>query len=652
MTNYNTTQAQNAKISIIMPVYNAEKFLREAMDSLCKQTMNDIEILCVNDGSSDNSLNILREYEKKDQRIIVFSQPNSGPATARNLALSFANSPFVMFCDADDSYEPTMCEEMYEAINGSSYDFVMCDANIIETDKNTRSPGAVDYNRLKTFGHISLDSSSKTLIQTILWNKIFKMDIIRKYDISFPNGFEMDDDAFICLYLACSNSTFGLNRKLYNYRLSSNSIVANYYSNHVNKLLHIAHAYSFSISHLIFFNLFDVNNKPWMVKRINNKLKWTLEMLNKKDSIEFMKQFKKDVLKYFSLQDLKYYPLLSLCKNGKFKEAFYMFKGIKYSSFAGFITKKKSKQKVSVAFWGIQIFKKVKKPSVVKYYLFGVQFRQKRRINDILASDIKGFIKSISNETANRTVRAVTACALHQKTFNGYQNKYNGKEVALVGGGPTVNSFSVLKDLVYVGLNRAFLREDIIFDYIFAADKIGIEKFIPELVEYSKYCKVFMGDINCGKDFQIPESTVLKIHNAFRYKTDNGIRPCRFTLDIETEPLGAFHSVAFQAIQFILYTNPKRIYLIGIDCGNGGKHFGGAEHNVAERNEDINKLQQVQIKEWKKLKEFADMYYPETEIVSVNPVGLTGLFRDMYTEAYLNEHPEIARNAVEILKEN
>ena len=652
MTNYVSTPAPKAKISIIMPVYNAEKFLRETLDSLCNQTMNDIEILCVNDGSSDNSLNILKEYEKKDQRIIVFTQPNSGPAMARNVGLANANGDYLMFCDADDSYEPTMCEEMYNAIKGSSYDFVMCDANIIETDKNTRSPGAVDYNRLKTFGKISLDDTTKTQIQTILWNKIFKMDTVRKYDIAFPNGFEMDDDAFLYQYLACAQSALGLNQKLYNYRLTSNSIVAGYYGNDAKKIFHLVGAYAFVISRLIKLKVFEEKDRQWMVKRVNDKLKWSLILLNKKDSIKFMKLLKKDVLKYFSLQDLRYYPLLSLCKNGKFKEAFYMFKGIKYSSFAGFITKKKSKQKVSVAFLGVQIFKKVKKPSVVKYYLFGVQFRQKRRINDILASDIKGFIKSISDETANRTVRAVTACALHQKTFNGYQNKYNGKEVALVGGGPTVNSFSVLKDVVYVGLNRAFLREDIIFDYIFASDKIGIEKFIPELVEYSKYCKVFMGDINCGKDFQIPESTVLKIHNAFRYKTDNGIRPWRFTLDIETEPLGAFHSVAFQAIQFILYTNPKRIYLIGIDCGNGGKHFGGAEHNVAERNEDINKLQQVQIKEWKKLKEFADMYYPETEIVSVNPVGLTGLFRDMYTEVYLNEHPEIDRNAVEILKEN
>lgn len=358
MTNYNTAQAQNAKISIIMPVYNAEKFLREALDSLCKQTMKDIEILCVNDGSSDDSLNILREYEKKDHRIIVFSQPNSGPAMARNLALSFANSPFVMFCDADDSYEPTMCEEMYEAINGSSYDFVMCDANIIETDKNTRSPGAVDYNRLKTFGHISLDNSSKPLIQTILWNKIFKMDIIRKYDISFPNGFEMDDDAFICLYLACSNSTFGLNRKLYNYRLSSNSIVANYYSNLSCKLIHLVGAYQFAIANLIKLKLFH-ENIPWLTVRLDSKFKWVLNLSNKKNAIKFMKMFNKKVLRHFSYNDIKNFPLLLNCKKGKYKEVYYLHKGIKYTSYWGIVTRKKSKHEESISFLGLQVKKAI-----------------------------------------------------------------------------------------------------------------------------------------------------------------------------------------------------------------------------------------------------------------------------------------------------
>ena len=91
------------KISVIIPVYNNEKYLKECLDSVCHQTLTDIEIICINDGSSDGSLNILNEYSK-DDRIIVIDQTNQGPAIARNRGLDIAKGEYIGFLDSDDIY--------------------------------------------------------------------------------------------------------------------------------------------------------------------------------------------------------------------------------------------------------------------------------------------------------------------------------------------------------------------------------------------------------------------------------------------------------------------------------------------------------------------------------------------------------------------
>lgn len=89
-------------ISVIFPVYNAEKYLKTCLDSLISQTYTNFEVLCVDDGSTDHSLDILRFYEKKDNRIKVFIQENAGPAAARNKALQYASGNYISFVDADD----------------------------------------------------------------------------------------------------------------------------------------------------------------------------------------------------------------------------------------------------------------------------------------------------------------------------------------------------------------------------------------------------------------------------------------------------------------------------------------------------------------------------------------------------------------------
>lgn len=103
------------RISIVIPVYNAEKYLRHCLDSLINQTMQTIEIICVNDGSKDNSLEILQEYAKRDKRIILLDQPNSGVSVARNNALKKVSGEYYMFLDSDDWIDANTCEVAYNS---------------------------------------------------------------------------------------------------------------------------------------------------------------------------------------------------------------------------------------------------------------------------------------------------------------------------------------------------------------------------------------------------------------------------------------------------------------------------------------------------------------------------------------------------------
>lgn len=272
------------------------------------------------------------------------------------------------------------------------------------------------------------------------------------------------------------------------------------------------------------------------------------------------------------------------------------------------------------------------------FNFFGLKIKK-----TIMHKYLQNEIKQMEGRLLNNFARLQTISLLHQKTFPEYKNKYQNKAVVLVGAGPTLNHFVPIKNAVYVGLNRTFLFERINFDYLFTIDKVGIDMYYKEFAEYKgNNCIKFIGDQNLGKNFQIPESYINKLENIKRYKTTAGFMGNKIALNLESEPLANFCTVSLQAMQFILYTNPAKVYIVGIDCNmTKAGHFFGASYDNSKRNENSQQNDDNSILYWKRLKNFAECYYPETEIISVNPVGLRGLFKDVYTESYLLEHPEI-----------
>ena len=121
------------KISVIVPVYNAEKYLTVCLNSVRNQTHKDVEIICVNDGSKDGSLSILEEYAKKDDRIQIVDKPNGGLADARNAGIAVAKGDYVFCIDSDDTIDPIMFETMLNKAIEEEADYVVCDMDFIWT---------------------------------------------------------------------------------------------------------------------------------------------------------------------------------------------------------------------------------------------------------------------------------------------------------------------------------------------------------------------------------------------------------------------------------------------------------------------------------------------------------------------------------------
>jgi glycosyltransferase involved in cell wall biosynthesis len=124
----------NVKVSVIIPMYKSELFLFQCLDSICSQTLKEIEIILINDGSPDNSGKIAEEYAKRDHRIHVIHQPNSGPGVARNKGIEAAKGEYVGFVDSDDWIEPVMYEKLYDAANTNNAQLAMC--NYFEEQSN------------------------------------------------------------------------------------------------------------------------------------------------------------------------------------------------------------------------------------------------------------------------------------------------------------------------------------------------------------------------------------------------------------------------------------------------------------------------------------------------------------------------------------
>lgn len=215
------------KVSVIIPVYNTEKYLRECLNSIVKQTLRDIEIICVDDGSTDNSLRILKEYEKKDARIkIIALKENIRQGGARNRALDIAKGEFIMFVDSDDYLELTAIEDLLLVYNTDNPDVVVANvSNFSETTEYDEICNNFEnyYKKLKKDTGIYPFNGDFLSYRSGPVAKLFKKGIIDKFSIRFPEKLINEDEAFHWNYFSHVNNVYFLNKTIYNRQIHQNS---------------------------------------------------------------------------------------------------------------------------------------------------------------------------------------------------------------------------------------------------------------------------------------------------------------------------------------------------------------------------------------------------------------------------------------------
>lgn len=213
-------------ISVVVPVYNVEKYLHQSIESIINQTYKNLQIILVNDGSTDNSGKICDEYAAKDSRITVIHQRNQGAGAAKNTGLDLVTGEYVSLIDSDDSIESEFYEKMISAMDRYNSDVVQClFSNVFVRNKYKRDyifPSKVSrvLNTKKFLFEILYDWK-----YSVFWNKLFKSSLLK--DIRFPVGRKIDDEFFTYKLICNAKKIVNINDCLYNYRMRKTSVMNN-----------------------------------------------------------------------------------------------------------------------------------------------------------------------------------------------------------------------------------------------------------------------------------------------------------------------------------------------------------------------------------------------------------------------------------------
>lgn len=689
---------ENVKLSIIMPVYNAGKYLEDALKSVVDQKLPDMEIICVDDGSTDGSLEILEKFALLDARVKVFTQHRKGVGSARNLGLAKSVGKYIWFIDADDWIPHNSCEELYGIAEKNKADIVYFCVDYFDSMKQTivenkwfnNFNGWVDekyYNSLLSFEEYR---EFIFRLSGAIWHKFILRDFIIQNKIYFSENIFLMEDRLYCfdLFLKKPKIFFSLER-FYTYRsnridnvmgkLSKDNILELNIFYYFQEVYNRIQKQSKSIEQkellnnlfegfVIYYHQCHVNFKNAYynkVLKIMKVIKQTqnLRYLHSMDSFKRCENLfkKKNIVKIIDKDITLTYINLFNIAFFRIKKTPFIFLG-KLLGIPIFTFRNKdgvSKKN----FFGIPFFKKVEKSDKIRSYIFGIKYKaventdfklrgleqRLKQHNERLINDLKLRLKQ-HNEN-------LTACFnLHQKVFLKYRDKHRAEEAMVLGSGPSLNYYQYDKSKIHIGCNRLFKTMDL--DYLFLFDAEGTKEYLYDLFNFkNENTKVFLGhflrDMEYNQDqsywfhlHNIPEKFSQVFNSELYYIGRGASTP--FTREIYTDlsifPLMDYRTVVHHAFQFALFAGFKRIYIVGCDSQLNG-YYDGSQQDAKWTGDSYSHV----IEGWKKFKRFADVYYPDTEIISLNPVGLRGIFKDVYTRQYVYDHPELLREDIEIM---
>ena len=330
------------EISVVLPVYNVEKYLRQCLDSLANQTFKDFEVICVNDGSMDCSLSILEEYAAKDKRFKIISQENKGLSGARNTGMHYIKGSYLLFIDSDDWIEKNALELLYNQATNLNSEMIIFPYMYFNQDINSYEEN--DFTKLNMFDS-SVDNKNFNYknIKEIVFRiphesiKLYKVETLKKLAIKFPEGLNYEDAYFFYKIFFKLNKVSIIRTPIYNYRIRSDSICTTGLEKSFDMFKILTCIENFLKKDNIYeelrdeFILFIIVNLKFVYLRLDESFRDKfLEKI--KENYEFfaLNQVNKDHLASWHFDDRVFYQAIAISNNGvefelNYKKLYYEF---------------------------------------------------------------------------------------------------------------------------------------------------------------------------------------------------------------------------------------------------------------------------------------------------------------------------------------
>ena len=694
MSSPNTTAMHDKPVSIIIPIYNAKENLGRCLDSITEQTLLDIEIILIDDGSDDGSQFLCDKYAQKDSRIKVVHTEHKGTASACNLGINISNGKYIGFVNPYDWVEKQMFGHLYNLSLKSKADVVTSPYYlhkqngeiVINDDVNSINARSLFDKKLTNKFAIT----GFYLKSHVYCCSIYKKDFLTDNKITFnPNNKSNQSLAFLFL-VYCHMSVFYITRASFYHHFEyvdtdDNSFIrATELLNEHLYISEIIEKYSIpsNLAQIEIAKLFlDINRQ---LKEGCSSFKQRKEYLCKASPIfnKYIKFFNANTYlsKYEKKQLINYaeHPEIAAILNRyniHMKILRYLFniqikKKVSYIRIFNFpivfikrtneyrtcnifnipirrirkTTEAPGKIKTRYHYIGIPLLKRIDTQEEIKLYFAGVRVYKKiniqaqltaiiHRLNQLPDEIHMSYLSDVSN----------TVSASHSKTFPQFKNSNYGKSIAILATGPSIKYSPAIKNSKTIACNRAyeyFVDKDP--TYIFAEDYFGVSGFFEEMVK-NKKSNIFLGCYVSHRGYNhqsIPEQ-FLNGENIYRYYVL--FKALNIRAELEYNPIAVFGTVVHSALHFALYTNPETIYLLGCDTSSSGY----SNKNLIQFPMNTSAL----IDGYTKFRAFRDAQYPNTRIVSVNPIGLRGIFEDVYTEEFVKNNTEIDEFNLQLVNE-
>jgi len=591
-----------SKISVVMPFYNRLDLMPKTIESVINQSYENWELILANDGTSED-IGEIEKIVESDERIKLINLPHKGVSVARNRAMEASSGEFIAILDSDDLWMPNKLEKHLEFMLEHCYAFAYTSFEQRYLNGNLYASNDVSH----FFGDVFYKSISEWAICTS--SVMFERSILG--DLKFPENIHLGEDICLWLHFLWRFNGGAVPDVLTTMRIQKVSASQNI----VKRRKAVCSVIGYVLEHFYFEECMPYlhllsHHLTLLFPSPDNSEEETESYIEPSDQIiekKIKTSLPKRIIKSIARKIIN--PIIMRIHH---RFVMYINDELRLPTRLGELEANTITIQRTLDSEVNQLTAKFYQIESNQYEARYVLDRTRDEVG-ILESKIK----------LHHEIVEVNSAA-----FSEYKNIYSGRDVVVMGAGPTLNNYMPIKDAIHIGVNRVFLYDKVNLDYLFVADAKGITTIDSfERGKANKDCKLFFGlyaDTPNGT-FE-PNESISASANATRfYFADPSVG---FYPDIRYRPLMIYYTVAIAALHFALFTNPRRIYIAGVDMSLDG-HFGG------NRDQDI-EVVASELKSnligFRHLKEFAQKWYPETEIVSINPVNLKGLFNDLYTD--------------------